>query len=52
MRSYARKWLGLEQSGLNGILLKQILGAVERMERVTLSIFHCLRKARALLFAF
>ncbi|CAM4747857.1 unnamed protein product [Rotaria magnacalcarata] len=33
VRSYARKWLGLEQSGLNGILLKQILGAVERMEK-------------------
>jgi chitin synthase len=34
IRSYARKWLGLERSGLNGILLKQILGAVERMEKV------------------
>jgi chitin synthase len=34
VRSYARKWLGLERSGLNGILLKQILGAVERMEKV------------------
>ncbi|CAF0924460.1 unnamed protein product [Rotaria sordida] len=33
VRSYARKWLGLEQSGLNGILLKQILGAIERMEK-------------------
>jgi chitin synthase len=34
IRSYARKWLGLERSGLNGILLQQILGAVERMEKV------------------
>ena len=34
IRSYARKWLGLERSGLNGLLLKQILGAVERMEKV------------------
>ncbi|UJR08979.1 hypothetical protein I4U23_013229 [Adineta vaga] len=33
IRSYARKWLGLERSGLNGILLQQILGAVERMEK-------------------
>ncbi|CAF4051928.1 unnamed protein product [Adineta steineri] len=32
VRSYARKWLGLERSGLNGILLQQILGAVQRME--------------------
>lgn len=35
VRSYARKWLGLERSGLNGILLQQILGAVERMEKVS-----------------
>ena len=34
MRSCARKWLGLERTGLNGILLQQILGAVERMEQV------------------
>ncbi|CAF1289999.1 unnamed protein product [Adineta steineri] len=33
VRSYARKWLGLERTGLNGILLKQILGAMERMEK-------------------
>ncbi|UJR37230.1 hypothetical protein I4U23_029939 [Adineta vaga] len=33
VRTYARKWLGLERSGLNGILLKQILGAMERMEK-------------------
>ncbi|CAF4353545.1 unnamed protein product, partial [Adineta steineri] len=32
IRSCARKWLGLERSGLNGILLQQILGAVQRME--------------------
>jgi chitin synthase len=34
IRSYARRWLGLERSGLNGLLLQQILGAVERMEKV------------------
>lgn len=34
MRSCARKWLGLERTGLNGILLQQILGALERMEQV------------------
>ncbi|CAF5007277.1 unnamed protein product, partial [Rotaria socialis] len=33
IRSYARKWLGLERSGLNGVLLQQILSAVERMEK-------------------
>ena len=39
VKSYARKWLGLERSGLNGILLQQILGAVERMEKVEEKIF-------------
>ncbi|CAF3889820.1 unnamed protein product [Rotaria magnacalcarata] len=33
IRSYARKWLGLERSGLNGVLLQQILSAIERMEK-------------------
>jgi hypothetical protein len=41
IRSYARKWLGLERSGLNGILLQQILGAVERMEKVINLILCC-----------
>lgn len=45
IRSYARKWLGLEHSGLNGILLKQILGAVERMEKVIQTIFFLLLKS-------
>ena len=35
IRAYARKWLGLERSGLNGLLLQQILSAVERMENVS-----------------
>ena len=45
VRSYARKWLGLERSGLNGILLKQILGAIERMEKVKES-FENRRRSR------
>lgn len=35
IRHALRKWLGMEKSGLNGILLQQILGAVERMEQVS-----------------
>ena len=46
IRSCARKWLGLQQSGLNGLLLQQILGAVERMEKVRI---HSLNDGRSLI---
>ncbi|CAF0778856.1 unnamed protein product [Didymodactylos carnosus] len=33
VRSFARKWLGVDRSSMNSVLLQQILGAVERLEK-------------------